>query len=114
MVSDGALTHDYTVATPAGQAPLGARDGEGLDNALAVLYHNYKANLENMRLRGSGGVILGVKQIQAFINAGPETLVRPDYGGNGWAELPEELVSKRAIINIQSKDNRFIGYCLIA
>ena len=32
VVSDGALTHDYTVATPAGQAPLGVRDGEGLDN----------------------------------------------------------------------------------
>ena len=51
VVSDGALTHDYTVATPAGQAPLGVRDGDGLDNSLAVLYHNYRANLENMRLR---------------------------------------------------------------
>ena len=51
VVSDGALTHDYTVAMPAGQAPLGVRDGDGLDNSLAILYHNYRANLENMRLR---------------------------------------------------------------
>ena len=62
MVSDGALTHDYTVATPAGQAPLGVHDGDRLDNSLAALCHNYRANLENMRLRGSGGAILGVKQ----------------------------------------------------
>ena len=93
VVSDGVLTHDYTVATPAGQAPLGVRDGEGLDNSLAVLCHNYRSNLENMHLRDSGGAVLGVKQIQVFINAGPETLARPDYDGNGWTDLPEELAS---------------------
>ena len=88
--------------------PIGVRDGDGLDTSLAGLYHNYRANPENMRLRGSGGTILGVKQIQVFINAGPETLARPDYDGNGWTELPQELASKRAIINIQNNDNRCI------
>ena len=67
-----------------------------------------------MRLRGSGGVILGVKQIQVYVNAGPETLARPDYDGNGWTELPQELASKQAIINIHNNDNRCIEYCLIA
>ena len=81
VVSDGALTHDYTIATPAGQAPLGARDGDGPENSLAVLCRNYRANLENLRLRGKGGAILGVKQMKVFINADPETLALPDYDG---------------------------------
>ena len=50
VVSDGEERHDYTIHTPAGQAPLGVQDGDGLDSSLAVLYHNYRANLENMRL----------------------------------------------------------------
>ena len=41
-----------TTPTPRPQVkhPIGARDGEGLDNSLAVLYHNYRANLGKMRL----------------------------------------------------------------
>ena len=36
VVADAALSHDYTVAMPAGQAPLGVRDGDGLDNSLGL------------------------------------------------------------------------------
>ena len=89
----GDHVHQFTIAMPAGQAPLGVRDGAGLTNALRVLKQNVLNKLEDLRLRGTDAQILGVREVRHFVNAGPRRLAQAADDGNGYVDLPKALTN---------------------
>ena len=84
----GDEVHQFTIAMPANQAPLGARDSAGLNNAIATLKQNVINKLEDLRLRGTDAQILGVRGVRLFIVAGPRRLAQAAYDGNGYVVCP--------------------------
>ena len=108
-ITQGTGTFDYmagdevrhfTIAMPAGQAPLGARDGASLANALRVLKQNDLNKLEDLKLRGTDAQILGVREVRLFVNAGPRRLAQVAYNGNGHVVLPQTLRGKFCVLKI--------------
>ena len=110
----GDQIHQFSIAMPANQAPIGVRDGAGLTNAIATLKQNVLRKLDDLRLRGTDAQIIGVREVRLFINAGPRRLAQAAYDGNGYVVLPQALKDKCCVLNIRNTDNRCIQYCLVA
>ena len=110
----GEQIHQFSIAMPANQAPIGVRDGAGFNAAINTLRQNVLRKLDDLRLRGTDAQIIGVREVRLYVVAGPRMQARAAYDGNGYVVLPQALRNKCCVLNIKNTDNRCIQYCLVA